>query len=254
MGSSQTVEKMWAVDSTDLPGGEGSSSQQQSNLDLCSGGIGLIEIESSLPSQQQTSSEEKFNIGIVLSIHSREKHDVNVTLTHLGEKSNETSHHIVTRSKSKAPSTKKGDTTSFTNGKKGLSKELNASSSGNSQFKPVYARATLDVVARMLHCNEEMLDFTTHALNAIMVDDPRTGRKARFKLPFEKLTIVKTSQWKKTHDDVQTEMDSCFKIERTGQYVIMEVQRSPIQGLDHKTHSYACEKFRNTLKMEIIKI
>jgi hypothetical protein len=96
MESSKILEKKWAVDSTDLPGGEGSSSQQQSNSDLCSGGIGLIEIESSLPSQQQTStcatlqtsSEEKFNAGIVSPIHLMEKYDVNVTLTHLGEKSN----------------------------------------------------------------------------------------------------------------------------------------------------------------------
>jgi hypothetical protein len=161
---------------------------------------------------------------------------------------------MVTRSKSKTPSTKKGDTTSFTNGKKGSSKKLNARSSGNNQFKLVYARATSDEAARMLHCNEEMSNFTRHALNVIMADDsanhddPRTGRKARFKLPFGKISVVETSQWKKTHDDVQTEMDSCFKIEGTGQYIIMEVQRRPIPGLDNKTHSYACEKFRNTKK------
>jgi hypothetical protein len=40
MESSKIVEKKWAVNSTDLPGGEGNSSQQQSNSDLSSGGGG----------------------------------------------------------------------------------------------------------------------------------------------------------------------------------------------------------------------
>jgi hypothetical protein len=101
-----------------------------------------------------------------------------------------------------------------------------------------------------------MSNFTRHALNAIMADDSanhddlRTASKARFKLLFEKISIVETSQWKETHNDVQTEMDSCFKIEGTGQYIIMEVQRRQIPGLDHKTHSYECERFRNILKKE----
>jgi hypothetical protein len=112
----------------------------------------------------------------------------------------------------------------------------------------------LDEVAMMLHCNEKMLNFTRHTISAILDndstnhDDPTTGRKAKFKPPFGKLSIVETSQWKKTHDDVQTEMDSSFKIERTGQYIIIKIQRWLIPGLDHKTHSYGCERYRNTLE------
>jgi hypothetical protein len=304
----------------------GKSSQQQHQLsrkNFSSRGVGLTESDPS--SQQQTStrvtlqidSEEKSNTDIISTINSREKCDINATLTYLGEKSNvgvisqtnleeeeeeeegeeegeeeeedeegdeerdeeedkkedeeedkdeeqsranitskkshvkETSYSIVTRSKSKnqnteernttaqgtksnttTQNTKESDTTSSTNKKKRPSKEPNTRSSNNDQCKSVYARATSDMAFKMMHCNEKRIHFSEHVLSAIVSsdpcnhDDPKIGRKARFRPPFHgKLSIVETSQWKETHDDCLTEMDSCFKIEGTGQYIIMEVQR-----------------------------
>jgi hypothetical protein len=139
--------------------------------------------------------------------------------------------------------------------KKGLFEELNVSPSDNGQCESVYVRATSDMAFKMMHCDEKRIHFSEHVLSAIMSsdpynhDNPTIGRRVRFWPPFHgKLSVVETSQWKETHDDCLNEMDSCFKIEGTGQYIIMEVQRWRIPGLNHKIHSYGCEKYKNTLK------